>query len=58
MATCDLPVPEAMNPSAAALHQLKEMLQRDPVFAQDLRTTSSIEAAVRLAVEHGVQVTP
>ncbi|MGB5136626.1 MAG: Nif11-like leader peptide family natural product precursor [Prochlorococcaceae cyanobacterium] len=57
MATCDLPVPEAVNPSAAALHQLKELLQCDPAFAQDLRATASTEAAARLAFEHGVQVT-
>jgi hypothetical protein len=58
MATCDLPVQEAVNPSTAALHQLRELLQRDPAFAQDLRATASTEAAVRLALEHGVQVTP
>jgi hypothetical protein len=58
MATSDLPVPEAVNPSAAALHQLKELLQHDPAFAQDLRATTSTEAAARLVFEHGVQVTP
>lgn len=54
MPSCDLPVPEAMNPSAAALQQLKELLQHDPAFARDLRARSSTEAAARLAVEHGV----
>jgi hypothetical protein len=58
MATCDLPVHEAVNPSTAALHQLRELLQHDPAFAQDLRATASTEAAARLAFEHGVQVTP
>ena len=58
MATCDLPAPEAENPSAAALHQLKELLQSDSAFAQALRATSSTEAAAQLAAEHGVQVSP
>lgn len=58
MATCIPAVPAAENPSAAALHQLKEMIQRDPAFAQALRATASTEAAARLAAEHGVHVTP
>jgi hypothetical protein len=58
MATCDLTAPGAVNTSTAALHQLKELLQHDPVFARALRETTSTEAAARLAVEHGVQVTP
>jgi hypothetical protein len=58
MATCDLPAPEVEHPSAAALHQLKELLQGDPAFAQALRATESTEAAARLAAEHGVVVTP
>ena len=55
MATCDMPGPKVEHPSAAALHQLKELLQSDPAFAQALRTT---EEAARLAAEHGVQVAP
>jgi len=58
MATCNLPAPEAVHPSAAALHQLKELLQNDPAFAQALRATTSTEAAAQLASEHDVQVTP
>jgi hypothetical protein len=58
MATCDLPAPEAAHPSTAALHHLKELLQRDPVFAQALRATGSTEDGARLAAEHGVSVTP
>jgi hypothetical protein len=58
MATCDLPGPKVEHPSAAALHQLKELLQGDPAFAQALRTTGSTEEAARLAAEHGVQVSP
>ncbi|GDX74342.1 hypothetical protein LBMAG40_09990 [Cyanobium sp.] len=62
MATCDLPAATAKNSSenssAAALHQLKELLQGDRAFAQALGTTASTEAAARLAAEHGIQVSP
>ena len=58
MATCHLPAPGVENPSAAALHQLKEMLQADSVFAQALRATESTEEAARLAARRGVQVSP
>lgn len=58
MATCELPASEVEHPSAAALHQLKELLQHDHAFAQALRATESTEAASRLAAEHGVSVTP
>lgn len=58
MATCDLPAPKVEHPSAAALHQLKALLQSDPAFAQALRATESTEAAARLAAEHGVAVSP
>ena len=63
MATCDLPSSAVEHPSAAALHQLKDLLQGDPAFAQALRATGSTEAAAQLAAaqlaaEHGVQVSP
>ena len=58
MATCDLPAPGVEHPSAAALHQLKELLKGDPAFAQALRATKSTEAAAQLASKHGVQVSP
>jgi hypothetical protein len=58
MTTCNLPAPEAENPSAAALHLLKELLQKDPAFAKTMRTTASTEAAAKLAAEHGIAVTP
>jgi hypothetical protein len=58
MATCDLPASQAENPSAAALHQLKELLERDSAFAQALGVTSSTEAAAKLAAEHDIVVTP
>jgi hypothetical protein len=58
MATCNLPAPEAVHPSTAALHQLKELVERDPVFAQALGATASTEDAARLAAEHGIAVTP
>jgi len=58
MTTCNLPAPEAVHPSTAALHQLKELLQSDSAFAQALRATTSTEAATQLASVHGVQVSP
>lgn len=58
MATCDLPVRESENPSAAALHQLKELLERDTAFAKALGATATTEAAAKLAAEHGVEVSP
>ena len=58
MATCDLPAPEVENPSAAALHQLKELLERDTAFAQALGATDSTEAAAKLAAEHGIVLAP
>jgi hypothetical protein len=58
MTTCDLPAPGVDHPSAAALHQLKELLEGDPAFAQALCATDSTEAAAELAAEHGVAVSP
>ena len=58
MATYDLAASAVEHPSTAALHQLKELLQSDPTFAQALRATASTEAAAQLAAEHGVQVSP
>jgi hypothetical protein len=58
MATCELPASEVEHPSAAALHQLKELLQSDPAFAQALCACESTEGAARLAAEHGIVVTP
>ena len=47
MATCDLPASAIEHPSAAALHQLKALLQGDPAFAQALHATASTEAAAQ-----------
>jgi hypothetical protein len=55
MATCDLPASQAENPSAAALHQLKELLERDTAFAQALGATAS---TAKLAAEHGIVLAP
>ena len=56
MATCDLPAATAEksseNSSAAALHQLKELLQGDRTFAQALGTTASTEARGEAACTH------
>lgn len=57
MANCDLRTPDAVNPSVAALHQLKLLVERDPVFSQALRTTVSTEDAAKLLADHGVTLT-
>jgi hypothetical protein len=44
--------------SAAALHQLKVLLQEDPAFAKALKLTESTEAASRLIAEHDISLTP
>ena len=43
MATCDLPVSSAGTASAAALHQLKQLLQHDSAFARALRLATEID---------------
>jgi Nif11 domain len=58
MAHYELSASGVEHPSAAALHQLKEMLQSDPAFAQALRAAESTEAAARLVAEHGIAVSP
>jgi hypothetical protein len=40
------------------LHQLKELMEGDPAFAQALCATESTEAEAELAAEHGVEVSP
>ncbi len=58
MATCDLPTPKVGQPSSAALHQLKNLVQHDPAFAQALQATTSTAAAARVAAAHGIPVMP
>jgi hypothetical protein len=60
MTTCDVPtttvptVPAVME----ALHQLKEIAQRDPDFATALMATGSTEEAAHLAQAHGITLSP
>lgn len=58
MATINTSAPNAENPAVDPLHQLKDLLQSDPSFAEALRSTDSTEAAARLVAERGVLVTP
>ena len=60
MATCKPSAPEAVHPSTAALHLLKELVERDTVFlfSQALVATATTEDAARLAAEHGIPVAP
>lgn len=58
MLKSEIPGSESENASTAALHELKEMLERDSAFAEALRGTSSTDAASKLAAEHGIALTP
>jgi len=58
MTASDLPQPDPAPSSAAALHQLKQLLKSDPAFAMALRATTSTTEAARLVAVHGVHVTP
>ncbi|MCP9805990.1 Nif11-like leader peptide family natural product precursor [Cyanobium sp. T1B-Tous] len=63
MTTCNVPstaVPAATAVTAAteALHQLKELAQRDPLFAAALMATGSTEEAVLVAQRHGITLSP
>lgn len=58
MATCHLPTDAAAVSTADELHQLKELLHKDPAFAEALRSTETTEEAAHLVCEHGLDVTP
>ena len=58
MANNNLKASETVQTSAAALHQLKKMVQQDPAFAKSLQSMASTEDAAKLVAEHGVTVTP
>lgn len=40
------------------LHQLKQLTQRDPAFAEALRRIETTEQAADLIHQHGLDVTP
>jgi hypothetical protein len=50
-----LSAPEA---SVDGLHRVKIMAESNPAFATALRSTSTTEAAARLAQAHGIVVSP
>lgn len=58
MSTCDLQTTFATSPNEDALHQFKELLQRDLTLANALLATDTTEEAAHLALEHGIAVTP
>lgn len=60
MATCELSSTTTYShPNAAeALHQLKDLAQRDPLFSDALQATDSPQAASDLARQHGIEVSP
>ena len=44
--------------SVDGLHRVKFMAESNPIFAKALRNTSTTEAAARLALAHGIAVSP
>jgi hypothetical protein len=62
MTTCHFPIGNGMDGSvmsvADELHHLKELLRKDPAFADALRCTDTTEEAAQLACDHGIAVTP
>jgi len=48
-----------VQPNASdALHRVKELAVRDPVFADALQTSETPQAAADLARQHGIEVCP
>jgi hypothetical protein len=41
-----------------ALHRVKDLALRDPVFAEALQTSETPQAAADLASQHGIEVSP
>ena len=60
MTTCELPstTVSAVPAVTEALHQLKELAQRDPHFGAALMATGSTQEAVHLAQAHGITLSP
>ncbi len=60
MTTCELSstTTYAQPNAAEALHQVKDLAQRDPLFSGALQTTDSPQAASDLARQHGIEVSP
>lgn len=58
MATCPIPGSEGVPAASAVLHQLKQLIHRDPGFAEALRHIETTEQAAELIHQHGLEVTP
>lgn len=58
MATCHLPHSEGAESVSDALHQLKQLTQDDPAFAEALRGIETTEQAAELICKHGLALTP
>jgi hypothetical protein len=60
MDTCNtsLTASHASSDAEHALHQIKELTQRDPVFAAALRQSHSTQEAAKLAHSHGITIKP
>jgi hypothetical protein len=58
MATCSMPDPKGAAVASDVLHELKQLLRRDPQFAAALRNSDSTEQAAELVRSHGLKLTP
>ncbi len=54
---CHAPLSDSQA-SVDGLHRVRIMAESNPVFAKALRSTSTTEAAARLAQAHGIVVSP
>jgi 3-deoxy-D-manno-octulosonic-acid transferase len=57
MATSQSPHPEDTRMASDVLDQLKQLIQRDPTLADELRHIETTEQAAELIRQHGLQVT-
>jgi hypothetical protein len=58
MATSPSAQPEDAEMEPDVLHQLKQMTEDDPAFAEALRRIDTTEQAAELIHQHGLEVTP
>lgn len=56
MATSPSPTPMDAEMASDVLHQLKQMIESDPAFAEALRHIDTTEQAAELIHQHGLEV--
>jgi hypothetical protein len=58
MATSPASHPQDAEMARDVLHQLKQIIENDPAFADDLRRIETTELAAELIHQHGLEVPP